>query len=134
MKPALAFLAAALLAALPAAAQVASASLSGTVTDPTSGVIAGATVKITHEDTGFSRTAVTGPTGKYSFELLAPGAYTLNASSPGLAAYQAAGVVLEVNHRATHDIRLSVGGAQDRGVVLRTRERLFRNGPADRQP
>src|SRR5947207_1916431 len=38
-------------AALPASAQVAAASLSGTVTDPTSGVIAGATVTITRDDT-----------------------------------------------------------------------------------
>src|SRR2546423_13667116 len=105
-------------AALPAWAQVAAASLSGTVTDPASGVIAGATVTVRRDDTGFSRTVVTGPTGKYSFEVLAPGEYTINARSPGFVAHEVEGVVLEVNHRATLDIRLGLGG--DNGSITVT--------------
>jgi hypothetical protein len=99
-----------LIAALPASAQVASATLSGTVTGPALDVIKGATVTVVQQETGFSRTAVTGPTGRYTFQLLPSGEYTITARSPGLQTYERRGAMLEVNHHATHDISLVLYG------------------------
>lgn len=56
--------------------------LTGTVTDPSGGVISGATVTLTSA-TGQVRTATTNANGSYKFGLLPPGNYSV-AFSAGL--------------------------------------------------
>src|SRR5260370_41395085 len=51
----------------------ASASLQGTLTDQSAGVIVGATATLTNKDQGWTRTATTTSSGFYRFELLAAG-------------------------------------------------------------
>jgi hypothetical protein len=53
--------------AVPAFAQKFTASIRGTVTDPSSAVIAGAKVTVTNEDTGLTRTVTTNSAGGYVF-------------------------------------------------------------------
>ena len=61
-------LAALLLSALSAAAQVApTASLIGTVTDPSTAAVPSATVKLVNIDTGFDRTTEVRADGAYQF-------------------------------------------------------------------
>jgi hypothetical protein len=60
------------------------ASLHGTVTDPTGAVVPNATVTIT-DSSGTTRSAVSDKNGNYSFVELPPGSYTLQASAPDLA-------------------------------------------------
>ena len=57
----------------PLGAQVLYGSLVGNVTDETGAAIPGATVTITHRQTGASRDAVTDGTGAYRLEEIAPG-------------------------------------------------------------
>lgn len=100
-----------------ARAQVASATLSGTVLDQSSGAIAGAAVAATQPATAFTRSAVTDAHGNYVFDPLPIGAYTITAAKSGFRDYEATGVILEVNQKARHDIRLTLGAAQDRITV-----------------
>ena len=51
--------------------------LTGTVTDPSGGVIVGATVTATNVGTGQERTVTTDSSGAYKFSLLQPGNYSV---------------------------------------------------------
>ncbi|HYA17779.1 MAG TPA: carboxypeptidase regulatory-like domain-containing protein [Bryobacteraceae bacterium] len=98
----------ALVLALPAAAQV-SASLSGTVTDPSGAVVAAATVKTTNTGTGATRSTVTGASGRYDFAALPLGGYEIRVSRPGFADAVRTGVSLDVGEAAVIDFTLKVG-------------------------
>jgi hypothetical protein len=100
-----------------AQAQVGSATLSGTVLDQSSGAIAAAVVAATNPATAFARSTVTDAHGNYVFDPLPIGAYTITARKSGFRDYAATGVTLEVNQKARHDIRLTLGAAQDRITV-----------------
>src|SRR6185436_10536590 len=84
-------------------AQVTTAALTGAVTDPSNGAIAGAAIKVVQEATGFFRTTESDALGNYILEQLAPGVYTLTVTRPGFAEYIATGIVLELSHKARHD-------------------------------
>ncbi|HKS73246.1 MAG TPA: carboxypeptidase-like regulatory domain-containing protein, partial [Terriglobales bacterium] len=59
------------------------ATLSGTVEDPSGGVIPGAQVTLTNEATNQSRVVETNATGLYAFPSLVPGTYSLTAAAKG---------------------------------------------------
>src|SRR5271163_3162866 len=71
------------------------ASISGTVTDSSGAVIAGATVTATNVDTAVATTLTTNTQGFYSFQELPLGRYTVNVSKSGFKAYSETGVVLD---------------------------------------
>jgi outer membrane receptor protein involved in Fe transport len=98
-----------LIAAAAAQAQVASATLSGTVRDTSEAVVAGARISVVESATGFARATVTDALGRYRFEQLAAGTYRLTAEKAGFARYEAEGIALEVNQNGRQDVRLSVG-------------------------
>ena len=58
----------------------------GTVTDPSSAVVSGATVTLTSSDTGATQYVVTGANGFYRFALLKPGQYRLTVKQAGFGA------------------------------------------------
>jgi outer membrane receptor protein involved in Fe transport len=99
-------------------AQVASASLAGTVVDESSAVVAGAVVTASEDGTGFSRTAITDPRGDYLLEQLAAGTYTLTVEKTGFRGYRAERVILEVNQKARQDVGLVVGASQELVTVV----------------
>ncbi|MBZ5625222.1 MAG: TonB-dependent receptor [Acidobacteriia bacterium] len=98
-------------------AQVASATLAGTVVDQSSAVVAGATITASQPTTGFSRTTVSDAHGNYVFDQLTPGTYTILAQKPGFRDYQAEGVVMELSQKARQEIRLTLGPSQERITV-----------------
>jgi len=65
----------------------ASATLQGTITDPTGAVVGGATVTITSKDQGWARTTTTTDTGLYRFELLPAGFYSLKITHTALSSW-----------------------------------------------
>src|SRR2546426_2940306 len=71
------------LSAIPASAQVAGATLSGAVTDPSGAAIAGAKVTITNKATGITRDVTTDAAGFYSVPNLLPGPYEVTAAATG---------------------------------------------------
>jgi outer membrane receptor protein involved in Fe transport len=105
------------LLALPAGAQVASGILSGTVSDPSSAAVSGASVTATQAGTGLVRSTVTDARGVYVFDPIPAGAYAIAAQKAGFRNYEASGVTVELNQSARHDVRLVLGEAQDRVTV-----------------
>jgi hypothetical protein len=99
-------------------AQVASASLAGTVVDESSAVVAGAVVTASEDGTGFLRSTVTDARGDYLFEQLGPGTYTLTVGKNGFRTYRAEKVILEVDQKARQEVRLLVGPSQERVSVV----------------
>ena len=84
-------LAALLIAAVaaPAAQGGNSASVRGTVTDPSGAVIPGATVKIVNTVSGLSRTTKTDAAGEFEIDNVPFNTYNLAASAPGFASRHA---------------------------------------------
>src|SRR5580700_7490831 len=70
--------------------------LTGTVSDPTGGVVPGATVTITSTDTNQARTATTGADGTYRFALLPPGTYRVRFNAVGFKTAEVSGVAVNV--------------------------------------
>ena len=60
-------------------------SISGTVTDVTGAVVAGAKVTVTNNETAAQRVGVTNSTGGYSINQLNPGSYQLSIAASGFA-------------------------------------------------
>ena len=68
---------------LTGAAQVITASLSGTVTDQTGALVTSSTVLLTNEANGDKRTLKVSHSGSFTFAGVSSGDYTLTVSSPG---------------------------------------------------
>ncbi len=85
----------------------ASATIVGTVTDST-GAVVGADVTATSEATGSSRTTITGTTGDFRFDQVAPGSYTVKVTKSGYATY-VQNLELLIGQTATVSASLKVG-------------------------
>lgn len=92
----------------PGFAQV-SASLSGTVTDPSGATIPAATLTLRSLDTGVVRTASCDPAGRYQFFALPVGRYEVRAKKDGFAEALRTGIRLVVAQDATVDLALQLG-------------------------
>lgn len=101
--------AAVVLAASTLEAQIDRASISGTVTDPSGAVVAGATVTVTNLGTNQAITLTTGSDGSYIARLLRVGTYSVEATSGGFQKTVQTGIQLDVNQVARVDLQLKVG-------------------------
>jgi len=97
--------------------QTSSASLQGSVTDPSGSAIVGATVALSSSESKLERTMVTGLQGEYRFFALPPGTYTLTVTAKGFSRYQQTDLQLLVNTPATGNLRLKVGSASESVTV-----------------
>src|SRR5208282_2062359 len=93
------------------------ASISGTVTDPSGGVVAGANVTATNVDTGVATTLTTNAQGFYSFQSLPLGNYTISVQQSGFKGYAQTGLVLNVNDALVIDVPLQVGATNEKVEV-----------------
>jgi len=85
------------------------ASITGTVTDPTGAAVTNAQVTITSTEHGVTRTATANGSGDYLFAALPIGKYDLTVTAKGFKRYQAKGIVLDVGQKARDDVKLEVG-------------------------
>jgi hypothetical protein len=108
---------AAVLLAVPCAAQVSSGSLLGDIRDEMAAAIAGVSVVARNNDTGFTRTAATHEFGSYRIDDLLPGAYTVTAQKDGFQAVTVSPFFVEVNQKARLDFDMRVGSARDAVTV-----------------
>lgn len=99
------------LMAIPAVAQTFTARITGTLTDPSGSVVAGATVTAVNRGIGVGKAAATDTTGVYNIPLLIPGVYDVKAEAQGLQTQIRSGVQLETNQTATLDFALAVAAA-----------------------
>jgi carboxypeptidase family protein/TonB-dependent receptor-like protein len=103
-------LASALLVSSPAQAQ-GTASINGTVTDPTGAVIPDASVSAMNEATNLTRQTATAGDGTYSLASLAPGVYDITITKAGLKTLKFAAVTLTVDQALTLDAKLELSSA-----------------------
>src|SRR5208283_1868142 len=82
----------------------------GVVTDPSGALVTGANVVLT-SDAGVRREAQTGGNGRYTFPLLAPGAYRLEVTQSGFASAKVEGISVRITESTVIDVALKVAGA-----------------------
>jgi len=104
-------LAVAILCASQARAQVAGATLSGTVTDPSGAAIADAKVTILNKATGQMREATAGSGGFYSVPNLLPGVYDITITAAGFSASKQSDITLTVGAQQVLNVALKIGEA-----------------------
>lgn len=85
--------------------------LSGTVTDPSGGVIVGATVTATNLATGQQRSATTTSTGSYQISLLSPGNYSVRLEASGFKSLDVPSVTVNVTETLEVNRKLEVGSS-----------------------
>ena len=90
-------------------AQIRSATLTGTVTDPQKAIVPGAAVVITNEGTNVSQELVTNDAGLFTAPLLPAGTYSLTVTLSGFAPFKRSGIVLNATETVRVPVALSVG-------------------------
>jgi hypothetical protein len=98
-----------LVCATAAYAQQGTSEIGGKVIDAQGGVLPGAAIVVTNEDTGLIREVVTGPGGSYFVSHLVPGRYRIVAKMEGFKSLDRRGIVLLVGQTTTLDLTLEVG-------------------------
>ena len=98
--------------------------LTGTVTDPSGGVIVGATVTVTNLATGLVRTATTTSTGSYQISLLPPGNYSVRFDAKGFKSLDVPLIAINVTETPELNRKLEVGSSSEKVTVEATTETI----------
>ncbi len=85
------------------------ASILGTIKDPTGAVVAGAQVTVANTETHILQVVSTNDQGFYTFPALQPGNYEVTINVRGFKAFRQTGIVLNVNDVVTLDASLQIG-------------------------
>jgi hypothetical protein len=85
------------------------ASLTGTITDPSGAVIPAAHVQLVSVETGFERAVDAQSDGRYLLSQIPVGLYRMEVSSSGFNTHKQTGIRLNVNTTTTLDVRLAIG-------------------------
>jgi hypothetical protein len=115
---------------LPAFAQTASATLSGTVVDQNNAVVPGTVITVTNTATGLKREAQTNNGGYFMIPLLPPSTYVVRAEHAGFAPIQIPDLVLNVNDNRSLQIQLTVGPVGGETVTVSAEANTIREDPA----
>jgi hypothetical protein len=98
-----------LLLGVPAWAQDARAKLGGRVVDAQGGVVAGAEVVVTSEDTSVKQTTKTNTDGNWVVQFLNPGSYSFTVTSAGFKQAERHGITLQTSDNKLIDVELELG-------------------------
>src|SRR5438477_1296952 len=93
-------------------AQTFSASIAGTISDPSGSAVPGAKVHLRNMGTNYTRDATSNSTGAYKFDNLLPGTYEITAEVSGFKKYIQSNMILRASTAATVNLRLAVGGSE----------------------
>ena len=96
-----------------ASAQLTTADILGTVTDPTGAAIPNAQITITNTDTHETRSTKSNASGDYQATLLPVGHYSITVVLPGFKTSTTANLAVEAGDRARADVHLEVGGTNE---------------------
>ena len=94
-------------------AQTATGTITGTVTDSSGAVVAGAKVAVTNVGTSLKVEVVTNDAGNYTAPLLPLGAYSVEVNATGFKGFTQTGIRLSVQQQARVDVVLQVGGVNE---------------------
>lgn len=92
-------------------------SIDGTVKDSSGAVVSTATIKVTNEATGATRTAQTDSRGFFAVESLEPGSYTVTVTAQGFGTTVTKGETLAPGQQRESDTSLAVGTAAQEVTV-----------------
>ena len=106
-----------MLAGTPAAAQVDTGTILGTIKDQSGGVLPGATVTVTHEGQGFSLSTVTREDGTFIITPVRTGSYTVRVEFPGFRNTERRGIGVSIQQSAVVDFALDTGTLTEDVVV-----------------
>ncbi len=106
-----------LLANVQVYAQVSGATLSGTVTDPSGGVIPNATLSIKNVATGIERQTTADASGVYTAPNLLPGTYEVTVTAAGFATSVQSGITLTVGAQQLLNFSMKVGDSSQKVEV-----------------
>ncbi|MGH9835585.1 MAG: carboxypeptidase-like regulatory domain-containing protein, partial [Blastocatellia bacterium] len=113
-----------------AEAQTSRGAISGTVTDGSGAVIAGAKLVLTHTETAVRRFTLSNDAGIYRFDAVDLGIHELRVTHPGFKPVLRTAVGAEANRTTTLDVRLEVGALDAQVTVsAETAVLLARDGP-----
>jgi Carboxypeptidase regulatory-like domain/TonB dependent receptor len=107
--------------------------LVGTVRDPSGAVVAGASVKVTNQMTGESRTLTTQGGGDFLVPLLLPGTYKVEVSGKGFKTLEQTGIQVFVTEKQDLHLTLNVGTptevvqVETAGELLKTEDAALGN-------
>ena len=128
-----------LLFTVSALAQTSRGTVSGIVSDPTGAVVQGATITLTNDQTGVSRTTNTNSEGLYRFDAVDLGSYSLKIAATGFGDVNKTNIVVSANQVAQVDAQLAPGGQSvsvdvtaESGALLQT-EAPVRGGNIETQ-
>src|SRR5215471_21771023 len=102
-----------LLAASHVHAQGATATISGTVLDPTGAAIPGASITVKNLGTAFTQTVVSDDQGRYLAPDLPIGEYEVQGSLAGFQTVVRRGISLTVGSRPVVDLHMAIGKAEE---------------------
>lgn len=92
--------------------------ISGTVRDPSGGVLPGVTIEVRNVETGLTRPYVTDQNGRYRAPLLPLGNYSITASLSGFSTLNRSGVRLGVGQELAIDLDMAVGEISETVQVI----------------
>ena len=95
-----------------ASAQLSTAAMFGTITDPAGAAIPKATVTLTQTDTGFVRTVLTNESGAFRADFLPIGPYRVTVTATGFKKLDREGITLTVTEEAHLDLAMPIGGSE----------------------
>src|SRR5260370_10411321 len=98
--------------------------IQGAVRDSSQAVIAGATVTLLNANTGVSTVRQTNETGRYIFDLVEPGSYSVAVESPGFAKFVQTNVPLAARGDITVDAMLKTGDVRETVTVAAEASRV----------
>src|SRR3954447_1961443 len=93
-------------------AQTFSASVAGTITDPSGSAVVGAKVHLRNMGTNDTRDARSNSTGAYKFDNLLPGTYEISAEASGFKKHVQSNMILRASTAATVNVALAVGSSE----------------------
>ncbi len=107
--------------------QTGTSSIRGTVTDPQGRVVSGATLTLTNVATNAIRTTQSSDSGDYTFELITPATYRLEAEAPGFKRKVMENVKALIGKPTEADVSLEVGAAAERVEVSASAQQALVN-------
>ena len=89
--------------------------MQGSLTDETQLAVPGAQVTLRNDATGVAVTRTTGPKGRYLFDYVDPGTYTLTAELSGFATVVQRNVLVQARGDVTVDVTMKIAGLVGNG-------------------
>jgi hypothetical protein len=99
-------------------AQLVTGTVTGTVTDQSGSLVAGASVRLINTGTGVTQQATSDEGGNFRFLLLQPGVYTVEASKPGFKMFRREGTVVESARSLAVPVMLALGSVSETVEVV----------------